>query len=254
MKMNLPKNILFALALLAFSCNNSQKAEEKQDEEVIEKVEVVKDVKTVNALSAEEKAAGWELLFDGTSLNGWHTYLKENVEGWKVEDGLLITEGGNGDIVTDEDFQNFELYFEWNISEMGNSGILFNIIEDEQYAATYVTAPEYQLIDDNNYPQKLTDKQKSGANYDIHPPKVFAAKAPGEFNESKLIVNNGHVEHWLNGEKVVEYQLWSDEWKAEMMASKFAKMEGYATAKKGKIGIQDHGNLIALRNIKIRKL
>ncbi len=249
--MNLQRNLVIALAFLAFSCNNSQKEEVKQEEEV---ETVVQEVKSINVISEAEKSEGWELLFDGSSLDGWHTYLKENVEGWKVEEGMLITEGGNGDIVTDEDFENFELYFEWKISEKGNSGLLFNIIEDEKYAATYVTAPEYQLIDDSNYPQELTEKQKSGANYDIHAPSKLAAKTPGEFNVSRLVVNKGHVEHFLNGEKVVEYELWSDQWKEKMMASKFGKMEGYGTAKKGKIGIQDHGNFIALRNIKIRKL
>ena len=212
---------------------------------------------TQNTLTDDEKAAGWTLLFDGKTTNGWHVYNQQGVSGWDVKDGELIAlgkDGGGKDIVTDQEFDNFELSLEWKISPAGNSGIFFNVLEDTAYGAVYETGPEYQLIDDVGFPEKLEDWQKSAANYAMHPPATIATKPVGEFNVSRLIVNKGHVEHWLNDQKIVEYELWTPEWEALVKTGKWKDYPGYGIAKKGHIALQDHGNQIWFRNIKVRKL
>lgn len=205
------------------------------------------------SLTQAEKAAGWELLFDGKSLEGWHTYLKASAQGWKVVDGVLLTEGGKGDLVTDEVFENFELELEWKISEKGNSGIIYLVDEKPENKATYVSGPEYQIIDDNNYPGGLAPAQKSGANYALHPPQIAASNPVGTFNQAKISVINSKVEHWLNGKKVVAYELGTPEWEAIVDTTKFAKVPAYGRAKKGRIALQDHGGKVEFRNIRIRR-
>ncbi|MCU0354174.1 MAG: DUF1080 domain-containing protein [Cytophagales bacterium] len=218
----------------------------------------------MNTLSEEEKTQGFRLLFDGTTTNGWHSYNKgDTVIGWRVEDGVLMTPGKTGaDLVTDEEFENFELRFDWNVEPKGNSGLIYKVIEDKKYPNSYETGPEYQIIDDNGYPPymdngkevKINDKQKSGANYDMQAPSAFKANTPGEWNEGKLVINNNRVEHWLNGEKVVEYEYGGAEWKKQLAASKFAKW-GYATPHaKGRIAIQDHDHVVKLRNVRIKTM
>jgi hypothetical protein len=208
-----------------------------------------------NQLTKAEKAAGWQLLFDGTSTKGWHVFNKQGTAGWEVTNGELIALGtNNNDIITDKQFKNFELSLEWKISPQGNSGIFFNVVEADEYNVVYATGPEYQLLDDEGYPNPLKDAQYSGANYDMHPPAKRMVKPVGEFNTSKIIVNDGHVEHWLNGEKVVEYQLWTPEWNTKVQGSKWKDFPGYGKAKEGHIALQDHGNKIWFRNIKIRPL
>lgn len=215
----------------------------------------------LNHLSTSEQKAGWKLLFDGTTTKGWHTYGADRVRGWEVKNGELIAlgqaghEGTANDIVTDGEFENFELLVDWKMSPGGNSGIFFNVVEDpKKYPAVYTTGPEYQLIDDIGFPQKLEDWQKSGANYAMHPPAVAAFNPVGQYNHTRILVNKGHVEHWLNGKKVVEYQLWTPEWEDLVKAGKWKDYPGYGRAKRGHIGLQDHGNKIWFKNIKIREL
>ncbi len=218
----------------------------------------------LNTLTDDEKSQGFRLLFDGTTTNGWHSYLKgDSVIGWKVEDGILMTPGKTGaDLVSNEEFENFELRFDWNVEPKGNSGLIYKVIEDKKYPATYESGPEYQIIDDNGYPPfmdngkevRINDKQKSGANYDMQAPSAFKANEPGTWNEAVLIVNKNHVEHWLNGEKVVEYEYGGPEWKKQLAVSKFTKW-AYATPHaKGKIAIQDHDHVVKLRNVRIKTL
>lgn len=213
-------------------------------------------------LTEAEKKEGWKLLFDGKSVEGWRAYKKGEDEptGWVVEDGMLTTPGGKGDIITVDQYDNFEIAFEWKVEPKGNSGVIYMVKEGDS-PRTYESGPEYQIIDDEGYvinasnpSEKLTDKQKTGANYDIDPPSQQVAKPAGEFNQSGIIVNKGHVEHWLNGTKVVEYQLGSDEWKAKVKNSKFSKMKDYGTSEKGHIALQDHGNQVWFKSIKIRPL
>jgi len=224
------------------SCEENKKTETEQ-----------KETSTIPALTQAEKAAGWKLLFDGKTTKGWHTYLKESVEGWEVKDGELITKGGSGDIVTDEVFENFELELEWRISEKGNSGIIYLVDEKPENHATHVSGPEYQIIDDKNYPDKLGPAQHSGANYAVHAPIISASKPVGEFNTAKIIVIKGRVEHWLNDKKVVAYTLGSPEWQARVDTTKFADVPTYGRSQRGRIALQDHNNEVAFRNIRIRE-
>jgi hypothetical protein len=208
-----------------------------------------------NTLTDDEKAAGWILLFDGQTMDQWRGFKKaeNDATGWKVVDGTLTTSGGNGDLITREQYGDFELDLEWRVAPKGNSGIMYRVVEGNT-KSTYESGPEYQIIDDENYPHQLTDKQKTGANYDIDPPAQAASKPAGEFNHTRIVVKNGNVEHWLNGTKVVAYELGSADWKKKVKASKFNTMKEYGVANAGHIALQDHGDSVTFRNIKIRKL
>jgi len=202
----------------------------------------------------------WISLFDGTNANAWRGFKQDALPaGWSVQDGELITsgEGGDlgGDIITKEQFEDFRLYLEWNMSEGGNSGIFFNVIEGNNNAV-YVSGPEYQLIDDLGFEYPLEEWQKTGANYAMHNAdtnKKFIYPI-GEWNSSEIEVKDGHVTHWLNGKKVVEYQLWDDDWKQRVLDCKWKDHHNYGLAIRGHIGLQDHGSPIAFRNIKIKDL
>lgn len=214
-----------------------------------------------NRLTNTKLKLGWQLLFDGKTAAGWHTYGADTVHGWAVENGELIAlgqagrEGSANDIVTDREFENFELELDWKISPTGNSGIFFNVVEDPaKYPAVYATGPEYQLIDDVGFPQKLENWQKTAANYAMHPAPAARPKPVGHYNHTRIVVDKGHVEHWLNGVKVVEYQLWTPEWEALIQTGKWKDYPGYGRAKRGRIGLQDHGSRIWFKNIRIREL
>ncbi len=211
-----------------------------------------------NMLTMQEKKEGWELLFDGRTTDGWHSYLEDSASGWVVEEGTLkgLGKGGDigGDIVSDKKFSNFELKLEWKIGAQGNSGILYLVDEDPEYRAVYETGPEYQLLDDLDFPQELKETQLTGSNYAMHPARNAEIKPAGEWNTAKIIVDNGHVEHWLNGKKVVEYEMWSDPWKKRVSQGKWKDYPGYGSVKKGHIALQDHGSFVWFRNIRIREL
>ncbi len=207
-----------------------------------------------NTLTDAEKAEGWTLLFDGKTLNGWHSYLRESAEGWTVEDGSISVVGGGGDLVTDDNYRNFDLRLEWKISPAGNSGIIYRVIEDPKYGQTYATGPEYQVLDDLGFPQELKPSQYAGSNYDMHAPSTKAVKPAGEWNQTRILVNGNHVEHWLNGKKVVEYELGSENWKLRMETSKWKDFPGYGTGETGKIALQYHDHPVWYRDIKIKVL
>ncbi len=211
-----------------------------------------------NRLTDEEIEAGWKLLFDGYSTAGWRGYNRNEMdEGWTVEDGSLVAlgKGGDigGDIITDEEFDSFELTLEWKISTGGNSGILYRVVEGD-YPAVYATGPEYQIIDDLGFPEPLENWQTTGANYGMHPPQKAKIKPAGEWNSSRIIIEKNRVEHWLNGVKVVEYTLWSDEWNRLVAEGKWRDYPDYGKASRGHISLQDHGSKTWFRNIKIRSL
>ncbi len=200
-----------------------------------------------------EKPGKWISLIQQNSTAGWHGYLSQKPVGWKVENGILSTAGKQGDIVTDKIYKNFELSLEWKINEKGNSGIFINVVEEPKYKRMYETGPEFQIIDNVNYPQQLTAAQKTGALSDVIAPNGAEAKKVGEWNKTKIRVNNGYVVYWLNGKKILEFQLGSDELKAHIAKSKFATLD-YAQASEGRIGLQDHGNPVYYKNIKLRAL
>jgi hypothetical protein len=198
---------------------------------------------------------GWSDLFDGKSTKGWHTYNKTEVKGWHVMGGVLMTHGGNGDLVSDKEYENFELEFEFKAAKKGNSGVIYKVTEKADLEHTFYSGPEYQIIDDKNYPDPIKDVQKTGANYDIQSANdLTIVKPAGEWNKGRLIIKNNHIEHWLNGVKVVEYEYGSDKWKADVAKSKFASWEYAKPHAKGKIALQDHGDMVSFRNMRIKEL
>ena len=201
------------------------------------------------------------LLFDGETSQGWRGYLMDVLpEGWIVEDGTLMSLGRGddigGDIITKKQFANFELSMHWKISPEGNSGIFYHIHEDTAFDSPYYTGPEYQLIDDVNFPQKLQDWQQTGADYAMHSadPDQKMLNPPGQWNTARILFNQGHVEHWLNDRKVVEFEAWTDDWYEKVKTGKWKAYKNYGILKTGHIGLQDHGSQIWFKNIKIREL
>jgi hypothetical protein len=211
-----------------------------------------------NTLTEQEQNEGWTLLFDGKSMDQWRSYLKEDISGWILEDGTMkaLGLGGDegGDIITRNQFENFELSLEWKIGEAGNSGILYMVKEDTGFHQVYWTGPEYQLIDEIGFPQELQDWQMTGANYAMHPAQNPEVNPAGEWNSSKIVKSGADVQHWLNGKKVVEYQLWTEDWEAKVSDGKWSTFPSYGRFKKGHISLQDHGSLAWFRNVKIREL
>lgn len=209
-----------------------------------------------NSLTDAEKKAGWKLLFDGKSTDGWRTYRNAAADGWAVSNGELVSRKDGvtkrADLVTKDQYENFELVFDWKVDKGANSGVIYRALETER--PSYESGPEYQLIDDVGYPDKLEDWQKSGADYAMHPPSSIAAKPAGEYNRTKIVVNKSHVEHWLNGVKVVDYELWTPEWQELKQKGKWKDAKDYGMAKKGYVVLQDHGGGVRFKNIKIRIL
>ncbi|PLB85817.1 DUF1080 domain-containing protein [Dysgonamonadaceae bacterium] len=214
-----------------------------------------------NVLTEAEKAEGWKLLFDGKTLDGWRDYNGDSLTApWIVEDGCIRAKGSGSDasgyIVTDTIYENFELVWDWKIAEGGNSGMLYHVVENPKFKVPYVTGPEYQLIDDFGFPEPLEDWQKTAADYAMHVPDTSKTiiKPAGEWNTSKIVFDNGHVEHWLNGEKVLEFEAWTDDWFEKKNSGKWKDAPEYGLAHKGVICLQDHGSAAWFRNIKIKEL
>ncbi len=208
-----------------------------------------------NTLTDQEAEQGWVLLFDGESLEHWRGYRMEDVpSGWVVEDGCIVRKDQDSwkDLITREQYDDFELSLEWKISEGGNSGIFFNVVEDHNHA--WDSGPEMQVLDNAKHNDGKNTKTSAGSNYALHAPSKDVTKPAGEFNHAVIRVVGNHVEHHLNGEKIVEYELNSDEWKALVEASKFKDMPHYAKSPVGHIVLQDHGDLVWYRNVKIRPL
>jgi hypothetical protein len=218
----------------------------------------------VNVVTPAERSSGWQLLFDGTSTAGWHGYNKQDTKSWIIEDCSLKTSGTESnygsdkraDLVTDREFTNFELTFDWKASKGGNSGVMYGVIEDPKYDAPWKTGPEYQLLDDVGFREKVEPSQKAGANYAMHAPDDAnkMLKPVGEWNTTRIVVNGAHVEHWLNGKKILAFERWTPAWKTLRDAGKWKDAPDYGTAKTGRIALQDHGSIYWFRNIKIRPI
>lgn len=214
--------------------------------------------------SSEQESAEpqWLTLFDGSSLDAWEMFGEDPITPqWAVEDGILkcrsnpeIQPEAQRSIMTKDQFSDFELELDFMVTENANSGIMYHVVEGPEYNADYETGPEYQVLDDNENPDRR-NINRLASNYDMHAPaddKPF--KGVGEWNTAKIVYQNGHVEHWLNGVKVLEFEENSDDWKARKAASKWANVEGYAKYKTGHISLQDHGGEVWYRNIRIKKL
>jgi hypothetical protein len=211
----------------------------------------------LNKLSDEEKAAGWQLLFDGKSTHGWRKYKGKTVpDAWKVIDGALVLrhEPGKseGDIVTVDEFGDFELSLEWKIAPGGNSGIMYRVTELDP--VPWASGPEYQLLDNARHPDGRSPWTTAASCYALYAPSRDATRPVGEWNRTRIVAKGNHVEHWLNGEKVVTYELGSPDWKEHLRKSKFMRMPRFGIARRGHIDLQDHGDEVAFRNIKIRSL
>lgn len=219
-----------------------------------------------NTLTKAEIEQGWELLFNGEDLSEWRNYNDTVLSnGWSVVDGCIQASGDGADesgyIVTRRKFADFELSWDWKLTHGGNSGMLYHVVESPVHAVPYVTGPEYQLIDNDgweevNAPDKLEEWQKLGVDYAMHLPDYskMHVNPQGEWNNSRIVFDNGHVEHWLNGEKILEFECWTDEWFALKGSGKWANAPEYGIAREGVICLQDHGDPASFKNIKIRPL
>lgn len=252
------KNILntcfiFGLAIITgfTSCNNTT-----------EKKTSSKDTSSINSANTMNPDSSVPVkLFDGQSLKGWHAFNKTGeIKNWAIEDGAMVCLGAaadahGGDIVSDNEYENFEMSWEWKMTTGGNSGVMYHVIESPAYQAPYETGPEYQMIDDIGFHEKLEDWQKSGSDYAMYTTNdKKKLKAVGEWNSSKIVFDNGQVEHWLNGEKVVEFRAWDDAWKKKKEEGKWKTYPNYGIAKKGRIALQDHGHKVYFKNIMITVL
>ena len=214
-----------------------------------------------NTLTSGEIAAGWVLLFDGETTNGWRDYNGTSLTApWHVVDGCIQAKGAGSDldgyIVTEKQYENFELSWDWKLSKGGNSGMLYHVVERPMFNVPYVTGPEYQLIDDDNFEEPLEEWQKLGVDYAMHLPdrSIMKVNPAGEWNNSKIVFDNGHVEHWMNGVKILEFEAWSDDWFERKNSGKWANAPEYGLARKGVLCLQDHGSPASFRNIKLREL
>ncbi len=206
-----------------------------------------------NVLSETERAEGWRLLFDGTSTAGWRGFRQTAMPaGWEVIDGALVRTGPGGDIVSEERFTDFELRLQWQIEPGGNSGIFFRVAEDEDHV--WLTGPEMQVLDNARHADGRSALTSAGANYALHAPALDTTLAPGRWNSVRLLVRGTHVEHWLNGTKLLEYELFSPDWERRVANSKFASMPRFGRNPTGHIALQDHGDRVAYRSIAIREL
>ena len=198
--------------------------------------------------------SGWRPLFDGSSLDAWRGYKTDKIpDGWHIAQGTLAKDTPVADIVSKDEFGDFELEIEWKIGEAGNSGIFYR--GTEEYDHIYWSAPEYQLLDDVKGADNKTRLTCAGAAYALYPSPAGHLKPVGEWNATRIVANGAHVEHWLNGVKLVEYELWSPIWEAMVHSSKFNAWPHFGLAKRGHIAMQgDHAGALAFRNIRIREL
>ena len=241
--------LIISSSALLFACNNASSKKTSQASAM-----------SPNTLTQQEKKEGWELLFDGTTTNGWHKYGNSPVgAAWGVKDGTLhlnaaIKDAG-GDIVTEQEFDNFHFKYDWKIDTNGNSGVIFYVHEDAaKYKWPWYTGPEMQVLDNNGHPDAKIIKHRAGDLYDLISSSKETVKPALEWNTAEIKCVNGKLDLYLNGENIVSTTMWDDNWKKMVAGSKFKSLSDFGTYKKGKIALQDHGNNVWYRNIKVRKL
>jgi hypothetical protein len=209
-----------------------------------------------------KKNDGWQVLFDGSSKNAWHVYNnKSDGSAWTVKDGILYLDpaakkngAGGGDLVTNEEFENFDLKLEWKIDTAGNSGIIFLTQEDQKYAQSYLTGPEMQIIDNTGHRDAKINKHRAGDLYDLIAGAPENVHSLGQWNQVEIMINKGQLDLFQNGAKVVSTTMWNDNWKQLIANSKFKNWAGFGMFQKGRIALQDHGDGVAFRNIQIKRL
>lgn len=239
--------LITALAVSIVSCNETKNTTDKVEMEI------------------SNNDTGWISLFDGKSLKGWHNYGKTTIgEAWKIADGAFYLDttkkegwqtAAGGDIVTDEEYENFHLMVDWKIAAGGNSGIIFNIHEDTtQYEYVWQTGPEMQVLDNELHFDSKIIKHRAGDLYDLITSSPETVKAAGEWNHAEIISNNGQLDFFLNGSKVIGTTMWDDKWEKMIAESKFKEYADFGTYKKGHIALQDHGNTVWFKNVKIKRL
>lgn len=215
-----------------------------------------------NMLTSKEKNDGWQLLFDGQTTNGWHTYNKDFVsKNWNVVDGAIVLDPkikdprGNGDLVTDNAYENYEFSTEWKISEAGNSGIIFDIKEDPKFRDTYNTGAEMQVLDNIKASDNKKENHLAGLLYDLSGTAALSKPKPvGEWNEARIVQKDGRLTLYFNGIKTFDGQVGGEDWKKMVANSKFKTWTNFMTSPNGKIAFQNHDHEVAFRNVKIRKL
>jgi hypothetical protein len=216
-----------------------------------------------NTLTAREQREGWKLLFDGTNLSQWRAYQRDTTPArpkkdsigpmWRVVDGVITKTRPGDDIVTKERFSDFEFAWEWKVSPRGNAGVFYRGQENE--SKIYWTTIEFQIADDSLTPDSRNPLTSAGAAYGLWAPPRGVAKFGGNWNSSKIVAKGNHIEHWMNGQKTIAFEIGSAEWKRKVDSSKFKPYANWGMHKSGVIGIQgDHGGSLELRNLKIRPL
>ena len=245
--------ILSCTVLAIIACKNDRKDSAETDLKETEEM----------AAKEENEQNEWQELFNGQDLDGWKAYNNDKVSSqWKVEDGAIAFTPskeveGSENLITEEEFGNFELSIEWKISEGGNSGIMWAVQEDEKYSEPYLTGPEIQVLDNERHPDAKNGLNRTaGALYDMVPPSEDMTKPAGEWNKEVIHIDHEENIGWvkLNGTKVVEFPVHGEKWKEMVSNSKFKDWEGFGASKKGHIALQDHGDKVWFRNIKIKKL
>ncbi|HEY2726892.1 MAG TPA: DUF1080 domain-containing protein [Parafilimonas sp.] len=214
----------------------------------------------MNATNTTTADTGWINLFDGTSLNGWHTFGQTSVSPKWIADSNAIyfkasAKGDDGDLVTNDSFANFDLKLDWKISKGGNSGILFYVQDDKpKYEDTYKTGPEMKVMDDERNDDRKTPSHRAGSLYDMIQATAGAVKPAEQWNAVEIVSNNGKLDFYLNGVHVVDTHIFDDNWKKMIANSKFKQWPAFGTFKTGHIALQDHGFDVWYRNIMIKKL
>lgn len=242
------KWLTFFSAILLVSCQPQHKKEETSAAETPIDSAI---------LTQEQLKDGWKLLFNGKTLDGWRTFKNQPNNSWEVVNGTLHCQPFDSanlrsDLITVEQYENFELQFDWKIGYQGNSGVIFRA--SEEFEQPYLTGPEYQLLDDVGYPGESKASNMTGANYDMQAPEKKKLNPQGDWNTSKLIVNGNQVEHWLNGDRILSYELGSEDWKHQKANCKWNDIDSYGTTSRGYIDLQDHSSEVWFKNIMIRVL